>query len=81
MFQEIGECMTQATDGVGSIHDVLSRASRSSVFFFRSFGAAVFFLVTAGLRYFAHTAPCSKVSCPKKNLREAYTKSLMRWKN
>ena len=25
MFQDIGECMTKETDGVGSIHDVLSR--------------------------------------------------------
>ena len=34
MFPEIGECMTKATDGVGSINDVLSRASLSSFFFF-----------------------------------------------
>jgi len=32
MFQEIGECMTKATDGVGSIHDVLARAFLSSFF-------------------------------------------------
>ena len=32
MFQEIGECMTKATDSVGSIHDVSSSASLSSVF-------------------------------------------------
>ena len=34
MFQEIGECTTKATDGVGSTLDVLSRACLSSVFFF-----------------------------------------------
>ena len=32
MFQEIGEFMTKATDSVGSIHDVPSSASLSSVF-------------------------------------------------
>ena len=43
LFQEIGECMTKATDGVGSIHDVLSRASLSSVFFFGTASEPLYF--------------------------------------
>ena len=66
MFQEIGECMTKATDSVGSIHDVSSSASLSSVFsglldpmYF------YFFLATVGLRHLYNISPCLHVSCPK----------------
>ena len=43
MFKEIGECMTKATDSVGSIHDVPSSASLFSVFFGTPADPAVFF--------------------------------------
>ena len=80
MFQEIGECMTEATVGIGSIHDVLSRASWASVFFFRqSFGAAVFFSLSLPDCDILPTLHRAQMSHVKKNL--AYTKSLMRWKN
>ena len=75
MFQEIGECMTKATGGVGSIINVLSRASSVSVFCFFS-GLlrsrcifVIFSLVTVCLvavRHLVNTAPCSHVSCPTK---------------
>ena len=62
-FQEIGECMTKATDSVGSIHDVSSSASLSSVFC----GPDVFllFFATVGLRHLSNISPCLHVSCPK----------------